>query len=61
VREVGTGNATAAAIGISWCCGGVSGSDAAPGAANHPGETLTFAERVFDVKENIERVFAPNV
>jgi hypothetical protein len=33
----------------------------ASGAANHPGETSTFAERLFDVKENIERVFAPNV
>jgi hypothetical protein len=29
--------------------------------ANHLGGTLTFAEHVFDVKENIERVFAPNV
>jgi hypothetical protein len=28
---------------------------------NHPGATLTLVERLFDVKENIERVFAPNV
>ena len=28
--------------------------------SNHPGETPTLIERLFDVKENIERVFAPN-
>jgi hypothetical protein len=28
--------------------------------SNHRGETATLAERVFDVKEKIERVFAPN-
>jgi hypothetical protein len=36
------------------------GSVGASGAANHAGVTLTLAEQMFVVKQNIERVFVPN-